>query len=108
MECHHRRRSSIWRTVRQQISEFWRAAPGLRFQRCYRQWTGSMQSWKKALFVGLGLVLVVVGVALPIPPGVPGFLVTLPGLGLLATQSRALARWLDRAELRLRRLLQRV
>lgn len=98
----------MWQTIQQQLSEFWHATPGTRFQRCYWQWLGSMQSWKKALLVGLGLVLIAVGLALSLIPGVPGFLFTLPGLGLLATQSHTLARWLDRAELALRQLAQRV
>jgi hypothetical protein len=107
---HYGRRLLMWETAKQQVSEFWCGTPGQRFQQYYRRRQQAMraQPWQKAVSVGLGLVLVVVGVALSIPPGVPGFLITLPGLGLLATQSRTLARWLDRAELKLRRLFSRV
>lgn len=54
--------------------------------------------WSKFGYVAIGLVLVIVGVLLSIPPGLPGFLLWIPGLALLAARSKFLAKVLDRVE----------
>lgn len=59
---------------------------------------------KAALYIGLGAALLVVGLLLSIPPGIPGFLLWLPALGLLVTQFKPLAVFLDRTEVYVRRL----
>ena len=55
--------------------------------------------------IAIGASLVLIGLFLSLPPGIPGFLLWIPGFGILAARSRALARWLDQGELWLRKLV---
>lgn len=86
--------------------------PGSRFIDHYEQSKESeganRTGWSKFGYVAIGLVLVIVGVLLSIPPGVPGFLLWIPGLALLAARSRILATVLDRAEAWGRRIWSRL
>lgn len=51
-----------------------------------------------ALSILLGFIMVIVGSLLSIPPGVPGFLITVPGLGIIASRVKIVAILLDRSE----------
>jgi hypothetical protein len=62
--------------------------------------------WKRCACVCAGVLLSLVGVFFLAVPG-PGIPILAVGLALIAQESAALARWLDRAELRLRRLWRR-
>lgn len=77
--------------------------PGRRFMRYHLrvQKPGSYSS------MAVGVALVVLGLVLTLTPG-PGFVVALLGAAILARQSRALARGLDRCEIRVRRAVRRV
>jgi hypothetical protein len=86
---------------------FVHATPGRRFQERYqriREEKGSV--WKRCLVSCLGILLVLVGLFFMAVPG-PGIPILAVGLALLAQESAALARALDRTELRLRRLWNR-
>jgi hypothetical protein len=76
--------------------------PGQRFiehyNRSRRDEGASKSALKKWAYVSLGLVLLVVGLLLSLPPGIPGFLLWIPGLALLAARSKSLAKLLDRIE----------
>lgn len=60
--------------------------------------------WKLWLWTGLGFTLLVAGLFLSLPPGLPGFLLWAPGLALLASQFKGMAMALDWLERRLRNL----
>ena len=55
-------------------------------------------SWRTFGYVAVGLVLVIGGLVLSLPPGIPGFLLWIPGLALLAARFKGLAMLLDRLE----------
>jgi uncharacterized membrane protein len=75
------------------------APPGQRFTmlyaRVHRRQSGSLVA---GVSVGLGVLLILLGAALSLVPLVPGILVALFGLGLIATQSRRFARGCDHLE----------
>jgi uncharacterized protein (TIGR02611 family) len=81
------------------------AEPGHRFQQEYEHHRESKRGrLTRIISVGVGLVIVAIGiVGLPAPG--PGFLVIALGGALLARESRDVARALDWAEVRLRRVL---
>ena len=81
---------------------FLRGAPGRRFRALHRVRRGR-HPVLKALTIGTGVLLMLVGVLLVATPG-PGSLAVLFGAGLVASESLAFARALDRLELRLRSL----
>lgn len=56
------------------------------------------RSWTTWGYVAAGLALVIGGLVLSLPPGVPGFLLWIPGLALLAARFKGLAMLLDRLE----------
>jgi hypothetical protein len=51
------------------------------------------------LYVLAGVGVIALGITLSIPPGVPGFVLTLAGIGIIAARSATVARAIDRAEL---------
>jgi hypothetical protein len=59
-------------------------------------------------YVIAGLALLIGGFLLSLPPGVPGFLLWVPGLALLAARFRGFAALLDGLEVRSRRIWQRL
>lgn len=82
--------------------ELWRDAPGRRFARRYERLRGQARGRAGRVLRGLlGMVLVAVGIVFMPLPG-PGFVPVLVGAALLAGESLRVARWLDRAELRVR------
>jgi hypothetical protein len=88
--------------------EILHAPPGRRFQERYRRMQEAKGgAWKRCALVCAGVVLVLVGLFFMAVPG-PGIPIFAVGLALIAQESQAMARLLDRAELRLRRLWQRV
>ncbi len=86
---------------------FVHAAPGRRFQERYQRMREEKGSaWKRCLVVCVGILLLLVGLFFMAVPG-PGIPIFAVGLALVAQESATLARALDRAELRLRRLWKR-
>ena len=85
-------------------NRFAHAAPGRRFQARYRHMQERKGSaWKRCAFVIGGVLLVLVGLFFCALPG-PGIPILAAGLALIAQESKVLARALDKAEIRLRRI----
>lgn len=99
----------MWQGVKRTVRELAKDSPGRRFRHYYaRRQAGRAEhpvAW--GLYVTLGVLVVATGLLLSIPPGVPGFLVTLAGLGILVVRLPAMGRALDRLELLVRRILPR-
>lgn len=87
--------------------EITQSLPGRRFQdRYHRMRAQKGRAWKRcALFIA-GILLAALGVFFLVVPG-PGIPILVVGLALIAQESVTLARLLDRAELKLRRLWKR-
>lgn len=95
--------------LREQIRENWRqlrdAPVGRRFRDFHRfRKKRERKTWQRVVIVGLGVLFFLAGVVMLITPG-PGWLILFLGLGLIATEFHAIARLLDWAEPRLRRIL---
>ena len=92
--------------VASSIARHWRVfrddAPGERFVNSYERMQRQGSPGLAIVRGAVGVVLLVIGVALLFIPG-PGLLVRMFGFGLLAGESKWLARKLDRAEPRARR-----
>jgi hypothetical protein len=96
------------------LKEHWHelksSRPGHRFQdRYYRRRTEHRGSfhWGRWLNILGGVLLLLVGLFMLAAPG-PGLLVEVAGLSLLASEFLILARFLDWAEVRLRKILKPV
>lgn len=89
--------------IRSRVRELSEAAPGDRFERYARRRASDEPRVRSALIVGSGVLLVAIGGALSMLPLAPGFLLTVPGLAILAARIPTLARLVDRGELGLRR-----
>lgn len=94
--------SRVLQKIRSEFREIKNGVPGRRFVDHYeraRCREGASESfWRRWGDVAAGSALLVCGLALSVPPGVPGFLLWVPGLALLATRSMRLAVLLDRLE----------
>jgi sulfite exporter TauE/SafE len=88
--------------LKSELREIKRGTSGRRFTEHYirskRSEDANGSVWKKWGYVAAGLLLLIVGLLLSVPPGVPGFLLWIPGLALLAARSKTLAMLLDRLE----------
>src|SRR5262245_24289630 len=93
--------------VREMLDEFRKSRPGKRFQDHYRRKRASAGGtvWR-CMAMAAGVLLFLAGIVFLAIPG-PGIPILAAGAALLAQQSRGVAELLDRAELRLRRLLRR-
>ena len=94
--------------MKARLWEIARSEPGRRFQDLHQRRHRDRTRFMIVLRISAGIVLVIGGIVLSMPPLVPGFLVTLSGLVLIASQSRRVARWIDAAECRLRNLYKRL
>jgi len=90
--------------LRRTSREIVHAPAGRRFHRYHQRRQGRTGRWRAAVYGGAGLLLVILGFVLSLPPLVPGFLLWLPGLALIAAQFDGVARALDRIECRARQL----
>jgi len=90
------------RKLKAEFREVRKGVPGRRFvdhhERTRRREGARGSVLRSSGFVGLGLVLVICGLVLSLPPGVPGFLLWIPGLALIASRSRYVSVLLDRLE----------
>jgi hypothetical protein len=85
---------------------FVHTTPGRRFfERYRRKQQAKGSAWKRCAFVIAGILICLAGIFFL---AVPGLLILAIGLALVAQESAVLARLLDRAEIRLRKLLKRV
>jgi hypothetical protein len=87
------------------MSDFARSPPGRRFQDLHdrRAPCSALKRWGR--LVG-GVLLCLAGLVMLVAPG-PGILILLIGGALMAQESVAVARFLDRAEVGIRRRLKR-
>lgn len=84
------------------------AGPGTRFQAHYER--AHEPRWNygvRALCIVGGVCLTLLGLLLSLLPLVPGSALSVVGAGLIAAESRTVARWLDRLEVKLRRIVGR-
>jgi hypothetical protein len=102
----------VLKKIRSEFQAIKDGEPGRRFadhyERTRRREGGRGSAWRTSGYVFAGLVLLVSGFLLSLPPGVPGFLLWIPGLALLAARLKTLAIVLDRLERAARRAWQRV
>ena len=94
--------------LRSTYREIVRAPAGSRFHRYHQRRKGNGGRWRSALHGSAGLILVISGFLLSLPPLLPGFLLWLPGLALIASQFGCVARCLDRSERMLHQLYRRI
>ena len=88
------------RTLKQYFRHLAEAPAGKRFHRFHKRHKRSKEpNWKRVLYVLTGVGVIMLGITLSIPPGIPGFVLTLAGIGIIAARSASVARTIDRAEL---------
>ena len=92
-------------TLHRRWRRFAAVPPGQRFQAHFdrRQQTRPRGLHQKILAIGGGVLVMGAGLFFLLAPG-PGLLILLIGALLVAEESRTVARWLDGADRRLRRL----
>lgn len=88
--------------VKQEWELFKHDSPGFRFCN-HRERMKHRSRWHTVIALSIGVVLEIAGFLLLFIPG-PGLLVIFFGLGLIAANSARLASFLDRVEVRARRL----
>jgi anti-sigma factor RsiW len=94
---------------RKRIRRILEDSPGERFRNEYRRRKDRRENWwiSAALLAGAAL-LAAAGLMLSIPPGMPGFLLWVPALGLIASRTRSVAVLLDRIEIGARNIAKRL
>lgn len=95
--------------VKKSWRQFEASAPGERFQDRYkrRQQSGCNGfPWRKIFNLLIGMVLMAAGLFMVLFPG-PGWLTILFGLGFIAGESKAIARFMDWLEIRFRKIVRR-
>lgn len=95
--------------LKQRWQQFAAAPPGQRFREHFKRRQQSQPSaiHKRILAMGAGIVIMGLGLVMLIAPG-PGILVLLLGATLVAQESFVAAKFMDWADIRVRRLLIRV
>lgn len=100
---------SRWQRWRDRVRTILADAPGARFQNEYRRRKNRREHWGVSVAVLSGAALLaVLGLLLSIPPGMPGFLLWIPALGIIASRTRPAAIFLDRLEVWSRKLAERL
>ena len=78
------------RKIKAEFREVKNGAPGRRFRDHYER--SRLRDdvrgrvWRSWGYVGVGLVLLICGLVLSLPPSVPGFILWIPGLSLIASR----------------------
>lgn len=97
-------------TFKKNWKEFKSSRPGHRFRDRYerrQKQAGKGFNWHRFLNVGGGVIVVLLGLVLMPAPG-PGGLVAVVGLALLGSEFLGLAKFLDWAEVKGRRMIKRI
>lgn len=91
--------------VKKDLAKMKKDRPGERFADQHRRAKkeGLATGWGRAVCLGLSVVSMVIGIVLVFIPG-PAFVFFLLSAVLLASQWRAMAEWMDRAEVKGRKL----
>lgn len=96
----------MWRELKQTVHELAHDQPGRRFARFHKRRKREDEHYvASVLYIVAGVVVLIVGIVLSISPVVPGFFLVIAGAGIIVARARPVAHWLDRVELKLRRLL---
>jgi uncharacterized protein (TIGR02611 family) len=93
--------------LKQNWQTFIEAAPGERFERLYHRREGRQSIVARSTFLVIGLIIMALGLVLMPAPG-PGTVVLLLGAAIAAQESLRIARVMDWAEVRARRVVNRV
>ena len=102
------KRAGTWNKLKRRCVQVKKDEAGKRFLNAYeRSRRHSKSSVANILLIISGAVLVIGGFLLGLVPGVPGIVLGVLGLGLIATRFRRMAIGLDWAELKMRRIWQR-
>ena len=96
---------SVLKKLKDGYRQFVHDIPGERFVNLHHRWHGKGRGPGTIIGFVTGIILIVVGILLGLVPGVPGIVLGFLGLGVIAAQSRLLAKKLDRAEVALRACL---
>jgi UPF0716 family protein affecting phage T7 exclusion len=92
----------VWHSIK-------RGAPGSRFKEHYRRSEAQRKSNEhRGLYICLGVLLMIAGALLSIPPGIPGFLVVILGAAIVASRSLKAAHAFDRLERFARRTISKI
>ena len=94
--------------IRSIYREITAAPAGERFYRFHQRRKGRAGRWHVAVYAGTGLLLAILGFLLSLPPLMPGFLLWLPGLALIASKFDRVARTLDHGEYLMRKAYRRI
>jgi UPF0716 family protein affecting phage T7 exclusion len=97
----------IFHKAKADLRSLARGTPGRRFTEYHdrgRVLKRRASSWKTAAYIVGGALLLIAGLLLSLPPGVPGFLLWIPGLTLMIARLRPFAVALDSVEAFIRRL----
>ena len=111
MTAHLRRKSeyAMISKLKKITRQLRRSKPGRRFVDHYHQNKHKNTNvWKRWLVIILGIVMAMAGLVLSLPPGMPGFLLWIPGLALVASQVKAVALVLDKVECAVRNLYHKI
>jgi hypothetical protein len=99
-----RSENGMFRSIKQSWRQLRDSRPGERFQDAHRRRQADASSWKKPVWMAVGLAVFLGGVVLLVIPG-PGIPVVLIGAGLVAREWGAAAALLDSVEVKIRALL---
>ncbi len=94
----------MWNKLKVAYRQFASDEPGKRFLRMHERWAKKAHPALKVLIVMFGAVLIVAGFLLGFIPGVPGIILALFGLALIAICFRKVADWMDWVEVKYRHL----
>lgn len=101
--------ADMWDHLKQGWHRFRNAKPGERFMKAHdHQQSARSGSASSILMIVLGSLFILGGLFLGLIPGVPGIVLAVVGLALIATRFRRLAEWLDRGEVGLRNLVNKL
>jgi hypothetical protein len=97
----------VLKKIRKQASGLKQAQPGERFRKLHARRSGKTRSTLvDVLQITVAVILILSGIVLSLVPGVPGIVLALPGLALLAFRFRSFAAFLDQAEVMGRKMIQ--
>ncbi|MFP4307822.1 MAG: hypothetical protein ACLFRG_14350 [Desulfococcaceae bacterium] len=103
------KKPSPWKRWRGRVRTILEDIPGERFRNEYRRRRDRREHWGMSVAMLSGAALLaLVGLLLSIPPGMPGFLLWIPALGIIASRIRPVAKWMDRLEAWTRRAARRL
>lgn len=98
----------MWRELKNSVRELAHDEPGRRFARFHKRRKRDDEHYiASILYIVAGIVVVIIGIVLSISPVVPGFFLVIAGAAIIVARARPVAHWLDRVELRVRRILRR-